>query len=78
MPGTVPAAPRLPFPNIRFARTAFSAPEILDSAPPETASFGPWRRSRHLSVLDVAGLRLWAPVGCGLARNQNLPHLDGH
>jgi hypothetical protein len=40
------------------------------------ASFGPWRRSRLLSVLSVAGLRLRAPVGCGLARNQNLPFLD--
>ena len=48
------------------------------SAHPEMASFGPWRRSRFLSVLGVAGLRLWAPVGSGLARNRNLPFLDGH
>jgi hypothetical protein len=26
------------------------------------ASFGPWRRSRLLSVLGAAGLRLWAPT----------------
>ena len=36
-----------------------SAPE--SSAHPESASFGPWRRSRRLSVLGAAGLRLWAP-----------------
>jgi hypothetical protein len=67
--------------------------KIIFSVHPEVVSFGPWRRSRLLSVLGVAGLRLWAPtveesirwevplsgtpVGCGLARNQNLPSLDG-
>ena len=42
------------------------------------ASFGPWRRSRLPSVLDVAGLRLRAPVGSGLARGRKLPFLAGH
>jgi len=31
------------------------------------AFFGPWWRSRLLSVLGVAALCLRAPVGCGLA-----------
>ena len=51
---------------------------FINSGHPEMASFGSWRRSRRLSVLGVAGLRLWVPVGCGLAWNQNLPFLDEH
>jgi len=47
-----------------WERAACRGPPLF-SAHPETASFGPWRRSRLLSVLGVAGLRLWAPVGCG-------------
>jgi hypothetical protein len=40
------------------------------------ASFGPWRRSRLLSVLGVAGLRLWATVGCGLLNTDVLKKSD--
>jgi hypothetical protein len=34
------------------------------------APFDPWRRSRRLSVLGLAALRLWAPVGCALFNTQ--------
>jgi len=41
-------------------------------------SFGPGRRSRFVEILAIARLRQRFPHHCGLARNQNLPPLDGH
>jgi len=40
---------------------------LLSNVRPEAASFAPWRRSGRLSVLGAVRLRLWVPVGCGLA-----------
>ena len=45
---------------------------------PEGASFDPRLRSRSLSVLDVAWLRLRAPNRCGLAWGRNLPLQGDH
>ncbi|MGD8243521.1 MAG: hypothetical protein PVF59_11870, partial [Desulfobacterales bacterium] len=51
--------------------------EKLGGVHPETASFGPGRRSLSFEILDVAGLRLWFQKCCGLGLSQNLPFLDG-
>jgi len=56
-------------------------PSTLFSAHPETASFGPWRRTRSFSILEIAQayvLFLRLKTFSILARNQNLPFLDGH
>jgi hypothetical protein len=55
-----------------------AGPGIFFGVPPETASFGPGRRSRSFEILDVAQLRLRFRNRCGLGRNQNLPFLEEH
>jgi hypothetical protein len=45
---------------------------------PETASCGPYLRSRSFEILNVAGLRLRFQNRCGLDLNRNLPFPDGH
>jgi hypothetical protein len=48
------------------------------SVHPETASFGPSRHSRSFEIFDLAPLRLWFQICCGLSLNQNPLFLDGH
>jgi len=43
---------------------------------PETASYGPGRRSRLFEILNVAELRLRFRKGCGLVPNHNLQLQD--
>jgi hypothetical protein len=45
---------------------------------PQTASFGPCRRSPSVEILNVALLRLRFQLRCGLGLNQNLPIVNGH
>jgi hypothetical protein len=53
-------------------------PRKSSSVYPQTASFGPGRRSRCVKILDVALLRLRFHPRCGLDLDQNLSVLNGH